>query len=257
MLDPLLLIYKTCPDTKTRGIAKKLLDSHAPAELIPLINDSQRFTNLHQSVKAQEINKKLEKIASSTSRQLTAKLSLLFHGRYKQGLRYILYHFHEPSIERKQALQAMMEGTHFDFAAGLGFTNNKNKDLEDTMLFKMMSDAKFPIDVVDNIPLIETANFHNCKINSLPTNIGDLKDLKELDLSHNFLRAIPKSIEEMTELESLDLQMNGFKKFPMALKFLKKLKFLDFRHNQVDYSFTPVEIPEGVREALGDCEILV
>jgi len=114
LIDPLLVVYKTCPDTKTRGQAKKLLDRNAPAELIPLISDSQRFTNINEKAKAQDINKKLEKIARITSRQLAAKLSLLFHDRFKKGLRYILYHFHEPCPERSLALKAMMEGTHFD-----------------------------------------------------------------------------------------------------------------------------------------------
>jgi len=258
LIEPLLVVYKTCPDTKTRGLAKKILLSNAPAELLPLINDSQRFTNLHEKVKAQDINKKLEKIARTTSRKLAAKLSLLLHERFQKGLRYILYHFHEPCPERSLALKAMMTDTHFDFSKGLGFSNYKDKDPANiSTLYKMKISAKFPGDLAQEVPLVESADFHNCKLTSLPKNLGDLKDLKRLDLSFNFLGSIPKSIEAMTQLELLDLKMNGFKTFPSTLKRLTNLKVLDLRYNHINYQPSPLEVPEDIREALGDCEILV
>ena len=257
LVEALLVVFKTCPDSKARGLAKKLLLRNAPTELLPLINDSQRFTNLHQKVKAQEINKKLEKIARTTSRDLAAKMSLLLHGRFKKGLRYILYHFKKPCAERTLALRAMMEGTHFDFASGLGFTTWHGKDPETIAFFNMKAPAKFPIDVVEHVPLIETANFHNCKFASLPINFGNMKDLKKLDLSYNFLSSIPKSVEKMTQLEHLDLRMNKFKTFPSTLLRLPNLKTLDLRHNRLDHEFVPVEIDNEVRNALKNCEILV
>lgn len=257
LIDPLLVVFKTCPDTKLRGEAKQLLLRHASVDLLPLINDAQRFTNLHKKVKAQEINKKLEKIAQSTSRNLAAKLSLLLHGRFKKGLRYILYHFHEPCIERSLAHKEMMEGTHFNFAAGLGFTDHREKSPDSIWLTKMRTPAKFPIDVVNDVKLIESANFHNCKLRSLPRNIGDMKDLKKIDLSYNFLASIPKSIEALDKLEVLDLKANTFKSFPSALKSLSNLKILDIRFNMVDGVLTEVKIPDDVKVALSECEILV
>ncbi|MFK7808741.1 MAG: BRCT domain-containing protein [Saprospiraceae bacterium] len=257
LIDPLLVVYKSCPDTKARKIAKQLLDRHASAFYIPLINDTQRFTNLNSKVKAQEVNKKLEKIAKGSSPKHAAHLSLHFHKRFKKGLRYILYHFKKPCEERPLALKAMMEGTHFDFAAGVGFKNWKEQDPSSVMLFNMRSPARFPIDVADHVPLIENANFHNCKFTSLPTNIGRLKHLKKLDLSHNFLGSIPKSIEAMTSLEHLDLQMNQFKTFPSTLKRLTNLKVLDLRYNRIDNGFSEVEVPDDVRKALKGCEILL
>ncbi|MFK7776112.1 MAG: BRCT domain-containing protein, partial [Saprospiraceae bacterium] len=108
LIEPLLVVFKTCPDSKARGIAKKLLLHHAPAEWLPLINDTQRFTGINANAKAQDINKKLEKIAKTSSRNLAAQMALMFHKRYKKGLRYILYHFHKPCPERTDALLAMM-----------------------------------------------------------------------------------------------------------------------------------------------------
>lgn len=257
MMDPLLVVYKSCPDTKIRGIAKKLLERNTSSEYQSIIADAQRFTNLNGDVKAQEINKKLEKIAQATSRKAAAKLSLLFHERYKKGLRYILYHFHEPSPERTQALQAMMEGTHLNFRAGLGFKDWRGKDPDSITFFNMKSPVKFPVDIVDHVPLIETADFHNCKFTSLPTNIGVLKDLKKIDLSFNFLGSIPKSIQDMKQLTHLNLQMNNFKTFPSTLLKMPQLKVLDFRNNRIKYVLHPLEITTEIKTALPDCIILV
>jgi hypothetical protein len=257
LIGPLLVVFKTCPDTKARGLAKKILLHHAPAELLPLINDTQRFTGINANLKAQDINKKLEKIAKNSSRNLAAKMALLFHKRYRKGLRYILYHFHQPCQERTDALLSMMEGTHFDFASGLGFTNWKERNQEAVYLFSTKTIAKFPIDIVDHVSLIESANFHNCKLNSLPAKIGEMKDLKQLDLSFNFIKTLPKSFEKLTQLEYLDLQMNALKEFPKALLKLPNLKFIDFRKNQFNGAIHPIEINDEIKEAMKDCKILV
>ncbi len=257
LIDTVLVIYKSCPDAKTRGVAKKLLDQHAPKEYLPIIADAQRFTSLSGKVKAQEINKKLEKLARTTSRAAAAKLSLLFHKRYKKGLRYILYHFHEPCSERTAALRAMMEDTHLNYRAGLGFKDWRDKDLESVIFYSMRTAAKFPADIVDHVPLIETADFHNCKFTSLPANFGDLKDLKKIDLSFNFLGSIPKSVQKMKQLTHLNLQMNNFKTFPSTLKAMPQLQVLDLRYNRLKNDPHPLEISEEIKVALPNCEILV
>ena len=257
LIDTVLVIYKSCPDTKVRGIAKKLLDQNAPKDYLPIIADAQRFTSLGRDVKAQDINKKLEKLARTTSRAAAAKLSLLFHKRYKKGLRYILYHFHKPCSERTAALKAMMEGTHLNYRDGLGFKDWRGKDPKTVIFFNMRTAAKFPADIVDHVSLIETADFHNCKFTSLPTNFGDLKDLKKIDLSFNFLGSIPKSVQNMKQLTHLNLQMNNFKTFPSTLKKMTQLKVLDFRFNRLKNDPNPLEIPEEIKAALPNCEILV
>lgn len=257
LIDTVLIIYKSCPDAKVRGIAKKLLDRNAPKEYLPIIADAQRFTGLAGDVKAQEINKKLEKLARTTSRKAAAKLSLLFHNRYKKGLRYILYHFHEPCPERTAALQALMEGTHLNYRAGLGFKDWRETDPNSVTFFNMKTAAKFPIDIAEHVPLIETADFHNCKFTSLPINFGDLKDLRKIDFSFNFLGSIPKSVQNMKQLTHLNLQMNNFKTFPSTLKAMPQLQVLDLRFNRLKHDFHPLEITEEVKAALPKCEILV
>ena len=257
LIDTILVIYKSCPDAKVRGVAKKILDQHAPKEYLPIIADAQRFTSLSGKVKAQEINKKLEKLARSSSRKSAAKLSLLFHKRYKKGLRYVLYHFHESCPERTAALQALMENTHLNYRAGLGFKDWRDKDLESVIFYSMKTAAKFPVDIVAHVPLIETADFHNCKFTSLPVNFGDLKNLKKIDLSFNFLGSIPKSVQQMKQLTHLNLQMNNFKKFPSTLKAMPNLQVLDLRNNRIKNDPHPLEITEEIKAGLPNCEILV
>ena len=257
LIDTILVIYKSCPDAKVRGVAKKILDQHAPKEYLPIIADAQRFTSLSGKVKAQEINKKLEKLARSASRKAAAKLSLLFHKRYKKGLRYVLYHFHESCPERTAALQALMENTHLNYRAGLGFKDWRDKDLESVIFYSMKTAAKFPVDIVAHVPLIETADFHNCKFTSLPVNFGDLKNLKKIDLSFNFLGSIPKSVQQMKQLTHLNLQMNNFKKFPSTLKAMPNLQVLDLRNNRIKNDPHPLEITEEIKAGLPNCEILV
>ena len=149
----------------------------------------------------------------------------------------------------------MTEGTHFDFSTGLGFTDWRNTDPEEVYLYNMRAEAKFPMDILDHVSLIESADFHNCKFGKLPKDIGKFKDLKKLDLSYNFLATFPKSVEDMTQLEYLDLRMNRFTAIPTTLKRIPQLKVLDLRYNQIDGIFQAPETPEELAEALKDCEI--
>ena len=72
-------------------------------------------------------------------------------------------------------------------------------------------------------------------IEKVPESIGDLKELKYLDLSYNFSKFIPESIGKLDKLEFLDLTCNNFDDIPDSIENLKKLKtcFSKFHlHNQ-------------------------
>ena len=221
LIGDLLVVQKTHPDNKVRKIAKTLLLENAPPEWMPLINDTQRFTNI-TTAKAQQTNKSLEKVAKNTSRKLAARLSLLLFKKHDRGLRYVLYHFHEPSEERTTALKAMVKDKCFDFSKGLGFKKWDNP--ESAILYKLKIPAKIKFDVVDHCPGIERMNLHNCKMTSLPKDIGKATELKYLDCSYNFLGSIPKAIGDLKNLEELNLQMNAFETFPLMLKYATSLK---------------------------------
>lgn len=257
MLEPLLVLQKTYSDSKARGVAKKLLEQNAPSDWLPIINDKFRFTNILTG-KAQDINKKFKQLAENISPYWAATLSIMFHKRYKKGLRYILYHYKKPCQERTLAFDAMVQDNHFDFHSALGFTDNRKKDPEQVVRYNTMTiPAKFPLDIVDYYPNLESADFHNCKLKSIPTGIRNFKKLKHLDLSSNYLSKLPKGIEQCVELETIELYLNDFSEFPMSLAKLPKLKKIDLRYNGENYSFETVEVPQEVRDALPECEILV
>lgn len=255
LISDLLVLQKTYADSKVRKIAKALLLQNASVEWMPLINDNQRFTSI-TTAKAQQTNKSLEKLAKNTSRKLAAKLSLLLFKKFGKGLRYILYHFHEPCEERTAALKAMVENKCFDFSKGLGFKKWENPNV--AQLYKMKIPAKIKFDVVEHCPEIERINLHNCKMSSLSRDIASVNKLKYLNCSYNFLGSIPKAIGELQHLEELDLKVNAFNAFPSTLKHATSLKKLDLRFNRPDgYTFEPLEVPDDVKEALAGCEILV
>ena len=256
LIDTLLIVFKTCKDSKIRGEAKKLLLKNAASDLLPLINDTQRFTSI-LTQKAQEINLKLEKVAKNSSPELAADLSILFQKHLKKGLRYVLYHFHKPSEIRTRALLSLMDDGHFNFHEGLGFTNWKKRDnLDDVTIYKLETKNKFPVDIVDHTT-VTSANFHNCKFTTISIGIGNFKDVKKLDLSYNLAKKLPNSFQKLKQLEHLDLQMNSFEKFPEVLLKLPKLKFIDFRRNTIQHVLSPIKITDGIKLALSNCEILV
>jgi Leucine-rich repeat (LRR) protein len=59
------------------------------------------------------------------------------------------------------------------------------------------------------------------KITSLPSEIGNLKKLKQLHLRYNKLTTLPDTITNLSELESLSLRANKLLKLPARLGVTK------------------------------------
>jgi len=73
----------------------------------------------------------------------------------------------------------------------------------------------------------------NYDLKKLPENIGDLKNLKTLNLSVCGLKKLPKSICELTRLEALDLSSNKLTRLPENLGNLTRLKELNLNANKL------------------------
>lgn len=71
------------------------------------------------------------------------------------------------------------------------------------------------------------------KISDLPTEIGQLKNLKKLDLSGNELDYLPDEIGQLTQLETLILIGNNFNIVPQIIGKLKELKVLKLSNNDI------------------------
>jgi len=71
-------------------------------------------------------------------------------------------------------------------------------------------------------------------ITELPTEIGSLTDLSELDLRGNILESLPIEITHLDQLTRLYLDDNMFRKLPAAVCDLTGLKVLGFSNNRLD-----------------------
>ena len=76
-------------------------------------------------------------------------------------------------------------------------------------------------------------NIVECRLQTLPPSIGDLKGLKQLDLSFDSLMYLPDSIGELKKLEWLMLTDNKLKKLPDSIGNLTKLKKLELGSNNL------------------------
>lgn len=68
----------------------------------------------------------------------------------------------------------------------------------------------------------------------LPSGIGTLKHLKELDVSKNELNSLIPEVTELKLVEKLNLSSNRFSAFPEEIIALNKLHDLDISSNQLD-----------------------
>lgn len=71
------------------------------------------------------------------------------------------------------------------------------------------------------------------RVNTVPREIGNLKNLKELHLSSSDIYRLPQEISKLQHLEKLVLENADFDVFPEAIRLLgKQLKFLSIKENE-------------------------
>lgn len=99
------------------------------------------------------------------------------------------------------------------------------------------------IGILENLEYLDlTSEINNSNVNkkvcniieTLPKEIGNLKNLKELALYGIRLNSLPSEIKNLKQLEYINLNENNFEKFPEELTFLEKLEF--FALDNVNYS---------------------
>lgn len=70
-------------------------------------------------------------------------------------------------------------------------------------------------------------------LTKVPTALGELRQLQDLDLSDNHLQEIPSSLGQLQQLEWLVLRNNQLREIPAALGNLWQLQALDLSDNQL------------------------
>lgn len=107
--------------------------------------------------------------------------------------------------------------------------NNNNDSPEQTIEAAKL----FLKTIAEELPHLQYLIFNNSEfgVDRLPAEIGNLAQLKVLDLAHNSLRVLHKNIEKLLALEVVNLSNNRFSELPEALLKLPKLKQLNLSEN--------------------------
>ncbi|XP_048021250.1 malignant fibrous histiocytoma-amplified sequence 1 homolog [Megalobrama amblycephala] len=92
--------------------------------------------------------------------------------------------------------------------------------------------ATVPTEVFQLSQLVELDISHNC-LNHFSEDIDLLKGLKKLCISHNKIQYLPSQIGTLQSLEELDISFNELHDFPRSFSQLRKLRTLDVDHNKL------------------------
>jgi len=87
---------------------------------------------------------------------------------------------------------------------------------------------------------------------SLPSEIGNLKALKVLNLRHNYFTGLPAEVGQLTELQILDLSHKRLTSLPHELGNLQKLQLLYLTGNDISEADLAV-----IRAALPTTTVIV
>lgn len=255
ILETLLIMAKTHGNSKIRNKAKKLIILNGPHEWKNIVESKVLFKTI-DTAKEKDICKKLLQMANEKGVEAAALFSLFLYEKYKKGLRLIVLSNLISSEWKKKAYDLLMNDGHFDFAAAVGFKNWKNIDPSKIYLYPYKEKTTIPTDVLEHFK-VTSINLHNIKLSAIPRELSKFTDLKEIDLSFNFIKSFPPYFLRLKEVEVLDLTWNMFEVFPKNLAKLPNLKKVDLRYCGRTNEYSPLEIPDEIKSALPDCEIIV
>ena len=80
---------------------------------------------------------------------------------------------------------------------------------------------------------VSKLNLSGLDLAFIPSEIGQLRNIRHLDLSDNQLSELPSAIGQLTMLERLDLSYNSLTSLPAEIGQLSKLNILDLSNNQI------------------------
>lgn len=72
------------------------------------------------------------------------------------------------------------------------------------------------------------------RLDSIPAEIFQFVNLRELNLSRNKIESLPEDISKLKKLEKLDLSNNNLASLPNEISALVELKFLGLNRNVID-----------------------
>ena len=113
--------------------------------------------------------------------------------------------------------------------------NNSNSRIRAIFVF---DNRKFPEYFIDSLSVkfkfVKVLDFENSLLNYVPENLGNLLNLKYLNLSHTKVTVLPRSIGNLLNLETLDLRQTQVVEIPIEIKKLTKLRILSVCHKNYE-----------------------
>lgn len=94
---------------------------------------------------------------------------------------------------------------------------------------------------------LRTLNLSDNQLTTLPEWLGQLKQLRELYLSNNQLTLLPESLGQLTLLDRLDVDDNQLTHLPDTMSRLRQLKWLAFGYSDTSHGNPLRAVPECVR----------
>lgn len=220
-------------------------------------------TNLLHSNLSFPLLKKLTEVGDKKARNVfKEEISKRLQSGYFPVIRYLINEGYDEYLTREEFYLSLMgwnseayESSHalitieklLDYKLNLASEINSETNrivIKNNKLIGLSLHAwnleKFP-DEICKLESLEKLYLCFNKINSIPTSIESLKNLKMLHLGSNKLKELPHEIGKLKNLEVLYLSDNFFSSFPKILVELKSLKELFLSFNQLEY------IPESIR----------
>ena len=101
-------------------------------------------------------------------------------------------------------------------------------------------DLEFIPTQIGNLSNLRTLDVRLNKLGSLPESIGNLSELEELNVRNNKLSSLPESIINLSNLKNLDISSNGLTSLPESIGNLSELEELNVGNNKLS------SLPESI-----------
>jgi len=99
--------------------------------------------------------------------------------------------------------------------------------------------------------------YSNCKLSSVPSQIWELKSLRELDLSGNDIKSLPDDVANLSNMQKIVLSECGFNKMPSVIGKLPNLTYLDLNSSNLgdigEFDFSQLKLL--VELYMSDCKL--